>query len=138
MVFNTSQANYSLAFERTFSTVPRIGLGVYTMDFEYSPTFNVKVTDSTTTSNAILQVSTANAGKNNQLYLIYMATDHPYLGVFMPPSLSTLVLRYSNRSTKSAFPKKLTILHVQLQISDVNQQLGSQHQSISLSHRNQH
>ena len=88
MVFNQSQASYALAFERTFTTVPRLGLAVYTIDFEYSPTFSCKVTNATTTMNAILQVSTTNVGQNNQMYLMYMATDHKYLGIFMPPALS--------------------------------------------------
>lgn len=88
MVFNQTQANYALQFERTFSIVPRLGLAVYSIDFEYSPTFRTKVTNGTTT-NATLQVSTTNVNQNNQLYLMYMATDHPYVGIFMPSALST-------------------------------------------------
>ena len=92
MIFNQTQANYALQFERTFSIVPRLGLAVYSIDFEYSPTFSTKVTNGTTTTNATLQVSTTNVGQNNQLYLMYMATDHPYFGIFMPTALSKCVL----------------------------------------------
>jgi len=88
MVFNQSSATYSLQFERTFSLVPRIGLAVYSIDFEYSPTFSTKVTNETTTTNANLIVTTTNSGQNNQLYLMYMATDHALIGLFMPPQLS--------------------------------------------------
>lgn len=63
--------------------VPRLGLAVYTMDFEYSPTFSCTV-NSTTPTSAVLQVATSNTGTNNQLYLMYMATDHPSLGIYMP------------------------------------------------------
>ena len=89
MIFNQTQATYALQFERTFSVVPRLGLAVYSLDFEYSPTFSTRVTNGTTTRSATLQVSTSNTGQNNQLYLMYMATDHPYIGIFMPAPLST-------------------------------------------------
>lgn len=89
MVFNTSTSSYALSFQRTFQSIPRIGLGIYTMDFEYSPSFSLIVTNDTTLSSAVLRVSTSNTGQNNQLYLIYIATDHSDLGVFMPPALGT-------------------------------------------------
>jgi len=87
MVFNSSTAAFALTFQRVFSSAPRIGLAVYTMDFEYSPTFSCKVTNSTTSTSAILQVTTSNVGQNNQLFLMYMATDHPLIGIFMPNAL---------------------------------------------------
>ena len=89
MIFNTSTATFALNFQRPFSVAPRIGLAVYTMDFEYSPTFSCRVTNSTTSTSAILQVTTSNVGQNNQLFLMYMATDHPLIGIFMPDALST-------------------------------------------------
>ena len=89
MIFNTSTAAFALNFQRAFSVAPRIGLAVYTMDFEYSPTFSCKVTNSTTSTSAILQVTTSNVGQNNQLFLMYMATDHPLIGIFMPDALGT-------------------------------------------------
>ena len=84
MVFNSSVASFALNFQRVFNGVPRIGLAVYTMDFEYSPTFSCKVSNGTTATSAVLQVSTTNVGINNQLFLMYMATDHPFMGIFMP------------------------------------------------------
>lgn len=83
---------YSFTFSRNFTVVPRVGLAVYTMDFEYSPTFSCKVTSDTTTSTANLLINTANTGQNNQLYIMYMATDHDYMGVFMPGPLVTYML----------------------------------------------
>lgn len=53
------------------------------MDFEYSPTFSCRVANATQSS-SILVVTTTNMGTNNQLYLMYIATDHPSLGVYMP------------------------------------------------------
>jgi hypothetical protein len=92
MVFNQSVATFTIAFQRNFTNTPRIGLSVYTMNFDYSPTFSCLVSNVTSLSGAIIQVSTADASQNNQLFLIYMATDHPYLGIFMPPALSTFGL----------------------------------------------
>jgi len=92
MIFNQSIATYTIAFQRNFTTTPRIGLAVYTMNFEYSPTFSCQVSNTTGLSGAALMVTTTDTGQNNQLFLIYMATDHPYLGIFMPPALSNFGL----------------------------------------------
>ena len=92
MVFNSSSASFALTFQRTFSSTPRIGLSVYTMDFEYSPTFSCKVTNNTSPTSTVLRVTTSNVGQNNQLFLMYMATDHPLIGIFMPAPLSILFL----------------------------------------------
>lgn len=76
-------------FNRNFTQVPRVGLAVYTMDFEYSPEFSCQVTSGTTVTSGTLFVSTTRTGQNNQLYIMYIATDHDFLGVFMPGPLGT-------------------------------------------------
>ena len=93
MILNTTLASFKLPFQRTFSSIPRMGLTIYTLDFEYSPTFSCKVTNATTTTSAILEVSTTNIGQSNQLFLMYLATDHPSMGIFMPAPLGISLLR---------------------------------------------
>jgi hypothetical protein len=87
MTFNSSLEKFALTFQRTFTSIPLVGLAVYTMDFEYSPTFSCLVTNDTTSTSAVIQVTTSNVGASNQLYLMYMATDHSALGIFMPAPL---------------------------------------------------
>lgn len=79
---------YAFTFNRNFTFVPRVGLAIYTMDFEYSSVFSCQVTGDTTITAASLFITTENTGNNNQLYIMYIATDHDYLGVFMPGPLS--------------------------------------------------
>jgi hypothetical protein len=86
---NNNGVTYSFNFNRNFTITPRVGLAVYTMAFEYSPVFSCQVTSDTTTTSATLIITTQNSGRNNQLYLMYIASDHDFLGVFMPGALST-------------------------------------------------
>jgi len=72
------------------------------MDFEYSPTFSCTVDNSTTATSAVLVVTTTNSGSNNQLYLMYMATDHSALGIYMPGAFGTTLSIPSYRSAKHA------------------------------------
>lgn len=89
---NQGGTTYTYNFARNFSLIPRVGLAVYTMDFEYSPTFSCQVSSNTTTTSATLIITTTNTGQNNQLYLMYIATDHDFMGVFMPGALGSLFL----------------------------------------------
>jgi hypothetical protein len=62
--FNGAQANangqlYPFNFIRKFSLIPRIGLAVYAMDFEYSPLFSVKPTSNTSLVSSSLNITTS-------------------------------------------------------------------------------
>lgn len=57
------------------------------MDFEYSPSFSCKLTSNTSTTTATLNITTDSLAQNNQLYIMYLATDHTYMGVYMPGTL---------------------------------------------------
>jgi len=60
------------------------------------------VTSDTTVSAATLFITTTNSGQNNQLYIMYIATDHDFLGVFMPGPLGIF---FSNLSHLYAEPR---------------------------------
>lgn len=83
-------AAYSFNFNRNFTNVPRVGLGIVNMDFQYSPVFSCQVSSNTTESSATLLITTQTTSTTNQLYIMYLATDHDFFGVFMPGPLSTL------------------------------------------------
>jgi hypothetical protein len=71
------------------------------MDFQYSPKFSVKVTSDTSESSASLVITSSNRGANDQLYIMYIATDHDFMGVFMPGPLSINTIYKSYVSTES-------------------------------------
>ena len=101
---NNNGVTYSFNFNRNFTLIPRVGLAVYTMDFEYSPVFSCQVTNATTTTSSTLWITTQNSRRSNQLYITYIATDHDYLGVFMPGPLSTSLVTQSPTCWRKELP----------------------------------
>lgn len=75
---------HTFMFERVFNNVPRVGLAVYTIDFEYSPEFSCQITAATNKTSAAILVRSPNENINNRLYIMYIATDHPQIGIFVP------------------------------------------------------
>jgi|LakMenEpi03Aug12_release.lakeMendotaPanAssembly.Ray.scaffolds.fasta_scaffold1412175_1 hypothetical protein len=58
------------------------------MDFEYSPDFSCRITADTNQTSAAILITTVDRSQTNQIYLMYIVTDHDYLGVFMPDPIS--------------------------------------------------
>lgn len=76
-----------------------MGLGIVNMDFQYSPVFSCQVSSNTTESSATLLITTQTTSPNNQLYIMYLATDHDFFGVFMPGPLITYMLNQGSPDT---------------------------------------
>jgi hypothetical protein len=92
--FTEFGSSYSFLFGREFDNVPRVGLAVYTIDFEYSPDFSCRITAATNKTATSIKVSSLSTNKNNRLYIMYMATDHVQMGIFVPDRLCTHLIYY--------------------------------------------
>ncbi len=88
---SNSNKHYNFMFERPFDNVPRVGLAVYTIDFEYSPDFSCKVTAATNKTSSTVMANSSNTNSNNRLYVMYIATDNEQVGIFVPERLCNFV-----------------------------------------------
>lgn len=78
---------YIFRFLREFDNVPRVGLALYTIDFEYSPDFSSRITADTNRAETAIKVSSRSRNINNRLYIMYIATDNEQIGIFVPDRL---------------------------------------------------
>lgn len=75
-----------------FVLVPKVALSFRALSVDYDIKIYVRVSDSTSTTTLFYQVSTVSVNVNSYLTIMYMASDHSTLGIFIPGSICKICI----------------------------------------------